>query len=155
MEATEIPTKEEKLETKNRNVLHELLKVKRQAVNDLNHIDACLASWQSYAIVCSFGEIQEIHEHWFDAVKAVNRLNENVEDYYEDQRVYYRAVPWKWNFPLDPDDDKSILVHPDIWVSQASSTPYITRISDGYQLIGHISPADPRLQIFNPEALRK
>ena len=113
--------------------------------------------WQSFALVDQRGTIWEIYDDLTEAVKGCVDHNYSEEedcqgDGHEDGRTHYTLIAWKWPVPLDPDKERSIYVHPDIWVKAPKgwSFPIITGNTDGLVLASNVNPFDDKYEVYYP-----
>ena len=135
-----------------RETIHQLLSSKRDIQNEYNHIRICISMWQSFALVDQRDTIWAIYDDLTEAVKGCVYHNSSEEGEHEDQRNCYTLIAWKWPVPLDPEKERSIYVHPDIWVKAPKgwSFPIITGNTDGLVLASNVNPFDDKFEVYYP-----
>ena len=108
--------------------------------------------WQSFALLDQRGTVWGIYDDLEKEVEGCVDHNEAEEDKHEDQRTYYTLIAWKWAVPLNPDKERSIYVHPDIWVKCPKDwrVPTITANEDNLMLANNVDPCDERFHVYYP-----
>jgi len=71
-------------------------------------------------------------------------------DEHEDQRPSYDIIAWKWSTPLDPEKERSIYVHPDVWVKAPDDMPKYPENTDNLILASNVNPRDERFEVYYP-----
>ena len=135
-----------------RETIQQLLGSLRSARADYNHIRICISMWQSFALVDQRGTVVAIHDDITNAFQILKDLRGYAMDVHEDQRPSYDIIAWKWSVPLHPDNERSIYVHPDIWVKapEGFKSPITTENPDGLVLASNINPFDERFEVYYP-----
>ena len=106
--------------------------------------------WQSFALVDQRDTIWAIYDDLTEAVKGCVYHNSSEEGEHEDQRNCYTLIAWKWPVPLDPEKERSIYVHPDIWVKSPDVYPTVTANTDRFMLARNVDPTDARFEVYCP-----
>ena len=140
-----------------RETIRQLLSSRRSARIEYNHIRICISMWQSFALVDQRGTIWAIYDDLTEAVKGcVDHNSAEEEDYqgdgHEDGRTHYTLIAWKWSVPLDPEKERSIYVHPDIWVKASKDFPVfkVTANTDDLVLASNVNPFDDKFEVYYP-----
>ena len=145
----EITQAEDRINFKREQIQH-LLKLRKSALIEYNHIRACVSMWQTFALVDQRGTVWAIYDDPHEAAKGCDDHNTtSLEENGEDQCSHYTLIAWKWPVPLDPGKERSIYVHPDIWVKCPEDwRPRITANEDSFMLANNIDPCNDRFEVF-------
>ena len=140
-----------------RETIHNLLSSRRERQIEYNHIRICISMWQSFALVDQRGTIWAIYDDLTEAVRGCVDHNsaeeEEYQDYgHDDGRRHFTLIAWKWPVPLDPNKERSIYVHPDIWVKASKDHPVfkITANTDDFVLASNVNPFDDKYEVYYP-----
>ena len=135
-----------------RETINQLLRSRKAAQNEYNHIRICVSMWQSFALVDQLGTVCCICDDITNAFQVLKDLRGYAMDVHEDQRPSYDIIAWKWSVPLDPEKERSIFVHPDIWVkpSKGFESPITTENPNGLVLASNVNPFDDKFEVYYP-----
>ena len=135
-----------------RKTIRQLLGSKRFAEAEYNHIRLCLSLWQSFALINHRGLVESIYDDATQAKKdlkeTIDRLSFEVEGH--EKLPDCHIIAWKWPVQLDAGKDRSIYVHPDIWVKSPDDYPTVTANTDRFMLASNVDPTDARFEVYCP-----
>ena len=133
-----------------RETIQQLLGSLRSARANYNHIRICISMWQSFALVDQRGTVCCICDDITNAFQVLKELRGYAMDEHEDQRPSYDIIAWKWSAPLDPEKERSIYVHPDVWVKAPDDMPKYAENTDNLMLASNVNPRNEKFEVYYP-----